>query len=89
MENFLLIAVFVTLGIISRKLEAFPPETVKVLNMFALYVSLPAVILLKVPQITFSTEVPAPVLTAWRALFGLGLLISFATLPLFYWLTQF
>ena len=51
MENFALIAVFVALGILFRRLKAFPPETVQVLNMFALYVSLPAVILLKVPQI--------------------------------------
>jgi hypothetical protein len=36
--------------------------------MFALYVSLPAVIMLKVPQITFSGEILAPVLIAWGAL---------------------
>lgn len=83
MENFVLIAVFVLIGIIFRRLEAFPPETVQVLNMFALYVSLPAVILLKVPQIQFSRDVLAPALMAWGAL-----LLSFATLPLFFWLTR-
>ncbi|MDD2851325.1 MAG: AEC family transporter [Desulfuromonadaceae bacterium] len=69
MENFILIAVFVTLGILFRRLKAFPPETVQVLNMFALYVSLPAVILLKVPQIKFSGEVLLPITIAWGALF--------------------
>lgn len=68
MENFVLIAVFVTLGMLFRHLEAFPPDTVRTLNMFALYVSLPAVILLKVPQISFSGEMLAPVLTAWGSL---------------------
>lgn len=69
MENFVLIAVFVTMGMLLRHLDAFPPETVRVLNMFALYISLPAVILLKVPQISFSGEMLVPVLVAWGALF--------------------
>lgn len=84
MENFLLIAVFVLLGIIFRRLEAFPPESVQVLNMFALYVSLPAVILLKVPQITFSAEILAPVLIAWGALLFSAALVLLAA-RLFSW----
>lgn len=84
MENFLLIAVFVLLGIIFRRLEAFPPETVQVLNMFALFVSLPAVILLKVPQITFSADMLAPVLIAWGALLFSAALVLLAA-RLFSW----
>ena len=68
MENFILIAVFVTLGMLFRRMEAFPPQTVQVLNMFALYVSLPALILLKVPQIVFAGELLVPVAVAWGAL---------------------
>lgn len=84
MENFVLIAVFVLVGIIFRRLEAFPPETVQVLNMFALYVSLPAVILLKVPQIQFSTEVLVPVLMAWGALLISAVLVLLAA-QIFAW----
>jgi predicted permease len=69
MENFVLIAAFVLAGMLFRRVSAFPPETVQVLNMFALYMSLPAVILLKVPQISFSGDVLAPILIAWGALF--------------------
>lgn len=68
MENYILIAVFVSLGMLFRRLKAFPPETVQVLNMFALYVSLPALILLKVPQINFSGEILVPIAVAWGAL---------------------
>ena len=75
MENFVLIAVFVTVGMLFRRIEAFPPQTVQVLNMFALYVSLPAVILLKVPQIQLSGEALVPILVAWGALFLSALLI--------------
>lgn len=75
MENFVLIAVFVSLGILLRRVKAFPPETVRVLNMFALYISLPAVILLKVPQIEFSDEILVPIVIAWGALLVSALLI--------------
>jgi predicted permease len=68
MENFILIAIFVLLGMIFRRLSAFPKETPQVLNMFALYVSLPAVILLTVPRLTFSREALTPALVAWGML---------------------
>lgn len=79
MENFVLIAVFVLLGILFQRLKAFPPDTVQVLNMFALYVSLPAVILLKVPQIEFSSEALVPIVIAWGALlFSIVLILAAA-----------
>lgn len=79
MENFILIAVFVLMGMLFRRLEAFPSDTVRVLNMFALYVSLPAVILLKVPQISFSGEIVLPIGIAWGALiFSAALVLTAA-----------
>jgi predicted permease len=75
MDNFIIIALFVSLGILFRRIKAFPPETVQVLNMFALYVSLPAVILLKVPQIQFSPQALLPVSIAWGALLFSTILI--------------
>ena len=44
MENFVLIGVFVLLGMLFRRLKTFPKDSAQVLNMFALYVSLPALI---------------------------------------------
>lgn len=37
MENFILIGVFVLLGILLRRTEAFPKDSAQVLNMFALF----------------------------------------------------
>ena len=68
MENFILIGIFVGLGALFRKLEAFPDQTAQVLNMFALYVALPAVILLKVPQLAFSSEMVVPAIVPWGML---------------------
>ncbi|TSK05128.1 MAG: AEC family transporter [Geobacter sp.] len=69
MENFIIIGVFVLLGMLFRRLEAFPKDSAQVLNMFALYVSLPALILLKVPQIVFSRDILAAALVPWGMLF--------------------
>lgn len=69
MENFIIIGVFVLLGMLFRRLEAFPKDSAQVLNMFALYVSLPALILLKVPQIVFSRDILTALLVPWGLLF--------------------
>jgi predicted permease len=68
MENFLLIGLFVLLGMLFSRLKSFPQSTPQVLNMFALYVSLPALVLLKAPQIAFSREAVLPALLPWAML---------------------
>lgn len=68
MVNFILIAVFVLLGLLFRRLKAFPPDTAQTLNMFALYISLPAVILLKVPLLSFSREMLVGAVMPWAML---------------------
>jgi hypothetical protein len=81
MENFVLIGVFVLLGMLFRRLKAFPKDSAQVLNMFALYVSLPALILLKVPQIVFSREIVVAAVIPWgMLLFSAGLVFLAARL---------
>jgi malate permease and related proteins len=66
--NFILIGVFVGLGLLFRRLKAFPRESAQAFNMFALYVSLPALILLKVPQLEFTRDMLVPALVPWGVL---------------------
>ena len=68
MANFILIGVFVGLGLLFRRLKAFPRDSAQAFNMFALYVSLPALILLKVPQLTFTRDMLVPALVPWGVL---------------------
>lgn len=65
MEQFILISIFVSIGALFKRLPVFPKETAHVLNMFALYVALPAVILLKMPQIEFFREMLLPAILPW------------------------
>jgi len=79
MENFVLIGVFVLLGLLFQRLEAFPKDTPQVLNMFAIYVSMPALILLKVPEIVLSPAALVPLLVPWAMLaFSAALVLSAA-----------
>jgi malate permease and related proteins len=81
MENFVLIGVFVLLGMLFQRLKAFPKDTAQVLNMFAIYVSMPALVLLKVPLITFSRAALIPLLVPWgMLLFSLAVILGAARL---------
>ena len=84
MENFILIGLFVGLGMVFRKLKAFPEDTALVLNMFALYVALPAVILLKVPMLQFSGAMLLPAITPWVML-GLSVVLVLLAGKSFQW----
>lgn len=78
MNNFVPLVFFVGLGWLFRHIKAFPNDTAQVLNMFALYLALPAVILLKVPQLHFSTDMLVPIGVAWAMLLLSALLVSCA-----------
>lgn len=77
MENFVLIGIFVGLGALFRCIEAFPKQTAQALNMFALYVALPAVVFLKVPQLRFSGDMIVPAVVPWAMLVLSAVLILF------------
>lgn len=68
MENFILTVSFLLMGMGLRRLPNFPRETSQALNLFAIYLSLPALVLLKVPQLHFSPDILVPVVMAWGML---------------------
>ncbi len=65
MDNFFLIASTFTLGYILQKFKIFSPDMPMALNKFVIYVSLPALILLEIPKLSFSTEMFVPPFIAW------------------------
>ncbi|RJX25096.1 MAG: AEC family transporter [Desulfurivibrio sp.] len=65
MENFVLTISFLLIGMGLRRLPQFPQNTAQVLNLFVIYVSLPALVLIKVPELVFSRELLAPALMPW------------------------
>lgn len=77
MANFILIGLFVSLGILFRRIKAFPNDTAQTLNMFALYVSLPAVILLKAPSLSLTGETVVAAIVPWCMLLVSAAIILF------------
>ena len=65
MGTFIFILFLMLLGFSLKKLKIFPEQTSQVLNMFIIYISLPAIIINEVPKITFSSEIMIPVFIAW------------------------
>ena len=68
MENLILTLSFLFLGMGLRRLPHFPKDTAQVLNLFAMTLSLPALVLLKVPQLHFSPDILVPVIMPWAML---------------------
>jgi predicted permease len=68
MTPFVVTIVFLLIGMALKRVPAFPEETGKVLNLFVIYVSLPALVLLKVPELTFSADLLVPALMPWGML---------------------
>jgi len=68
MENFAIILTFLLIGMAVRRVPEFPEETAKVLNLFVIYVSLPALVLVNIPALDLSKNLLVPVLMPWGAL---------------------
>ena len=79
MDNFVIILTFLLIGIALRRVPEFPDETGKVLNLFVIYVSLPALVLINIPALDFSKNLLVPVLMPWGMLLlscGIVLVLS-------------
>ena len=75
-ENFLLTISLLVIGMLLKRLPIFPDNTSQTLNLFVIYVSLPALVLLKVPELTFSYEILVAAITPWGLLiFSAGLIV--------------
>lgn len=77
MENFIITMTYLLLGVVLRRVPRFPENTGNVLSMFVIYVSLPALVLLKIPELAFSSELLVPALMPWVMLLLTSLVILF------------
>ena len=75
MENFILTISFLLIGMGLRRLPLFPGNTAQVLNLFVIYVSLPALVLIKVPELVFSRELLVTALMPWFMLVSSAALV--------------
>lgn len=65
MINFVIILSFFCLGFIAQRLIKFPTKLPMLLNQLVINISIPAVILLRIPHLKLSTELLFPMIAAW------------------------
>ena len=65
MENFVLIILAIAIGYGINRLSIFSKDAPTILNQFVIYISLPAMILLQIPKLTFSMDTLIPIIVAW------------------------
>jgi predicted permease len=65
MENFILILLAIAIGYGLNRLKIFSKEAPAILNLFVIYISLPAMILLQIPKLTFSMDTIIPIVISW------------------------
>ncbi|NOQ46383.1 MAG: AEC family transporter [Desulfobulbaceae bacterium] len=68
MEQTLPFLILLALGLLLQWLPVFPADTDRSLNLYVIYIALPALILLQVPKLRFSVEILGPILMPWLAL---------------------
>jgi predicted permease len=78
MENLIIIFALLLLGMLLSRLKIFPDNAPQSLNLYIIYVSLPALILLQVPRLSFSEELLVPVLLPWAMVIVAALLVMTA-----------
>lgn len=66
MDSFFLIFFLLALGYAFKNLHIFERDMALSLNQFAIYISLPALIILQISKLTFSFDVLIPVIIAWN-----------------------
>ncbi|MGM0481784.1 MAG: AEC family transporter [Pseudomonadota bacterium] len=68
MTNLVVLAIYLLIGLIFKRLGRFPDNTAQVLNLYVIYAALPGVIFSKVPALEFSSELLIPALLPWLLL---------------------
>ena len=68
MESFIITITFLLIGMALKRIPDFSDDTGNVLNLFVIYISLPALILLKISQLVFSKSLLVPAFMPWGML---------------------
>jgi len=75
MEQILPFLLFLGAGMFFRQLPIFPADTDRSLNLYVIYIALPALIVLQIPPLTFSSRMLVTVIMPWTVLLFSALLV--------------
>jgi len=75
MEQVLPFLILLVAGQVMRRIPGFPVDTDRSLNLYVIYVALPALVLVQVPKLVLSSELLAPLLMPWLVVLVSGSLV--------------
>ncbi|WP_304543150.1 AEC family transporter [Sulfurimonas microaerophilic] len=75
MENFVFIVLMMFIGYFFKKLQIFERDIATSLNQFVIFISLPALILVQISQLTFSFDILIPVIVSWSVMTASALIV--------------
>ncbi|HIJ83192.1 MAG: hypothetical protein HW380_3110 [Magnetococcales bacterium] len=68
MGNLSLVMLLLFAGTALRRLSVFPKETPQVLNQYVIHISLPALVLVQIPRLHFTSDLLMPIIMPWAML---------------------
>ena len=84
MSNIAVVVIALIIGLLLQKTKRFPDNAASTLNLYVIYVALPALILAEIPQLSFSHEALVPVIAAW-AIMLISAVLTWGTARLMKW----
>lgn len=84
MANFLLILICLCSGLLLQRLKIFPKDAPLSLNLYVIWIALPALILRQIPGLSYSFDLLIPIVMPWIMLL-LGVLLVLAGVRIFRW----
>jgi predicted permease len=84
MENIILIIICLAIGLGLQHIKEIPRNLAESLNIFVIYVSVPALVLLKVPELNFSGDLLIPIIMPWLML-ALAVVLILVLAKVFNW----
>lgn len=64
-----------SIGYFFKKFHIFGPEAAVSLNQFVIFISLPALVLLQIPKLTFTFDILIPVIVSWSVMIFSALIV--------------
>lgn len=84
MSNIAVVVIALVIGLLLQRTKRFPENAAATLNLYVIYVALPALILVEIPKLSFSHEALIPVIAAWIIMM-LSAVLTWCTARLMRW----
>lgn len=84
MSNIAVVIIALIIGLLLQRTKRFPDNAASTLNLYVIYVALPALILAEIPRLSFSHEALIPVVAAW-AIMLFSAVLTWCTARLMKW----